>query len=144
MNFGHKIIIAFILFISLIGFLAYRSIQEKIDLVAENYYEQEINFQNKIDEAINFKAISDNVIINENSENLSITFINELKNKTIKGELEFYNPSDKSKDLRFPFEYNGNKVIVNKKLLAKGRYQMKLEFSFDGEHFFTEKNIMVN
>ena len=45
MHFGHKIIIAFVLFISFIVSMVFAMVRTKVDLVKEDYYEDEATFK---------------------------------------------------------------------------------------------------
>ena len=58
MNWGTKIIVALSAFIVGIGFMVYICMkQTDIQLVATDYYEQEIAYQGTIDKENNFKAL---------------------------------------------------------------------------------------
>ena len=45
MNWGYKIMLAYVVFIAGILFLVFKSSSQKVELVTENYYEQELKFQ---------------------------------------------------------------------------------------------------
>ena len=49
LNWGHYIVITFTAFVLLIGFMVYRSFQHNNDLVADDYYAKELQFQDVID-----------------------------------------------------------------------------------------------
>ena len=54
LNWGHYIVIGFIGFVILILFMVFRSYQHNNDLVSEDYYAEEIAFQDVIDKKSNF------------------------------------------------------------------------------------------
>ncbi|MFZ8343681.1 FixH family protein, partial [Staphylococcus aureus] len=49
MNWGYKLLLAFISFALIIGILVYKSINTKYDLVSTEYYKDELRYQDKID-----------------------------------------------------------------------------------------------
>ena len=48
MNWGVKIVISFVFFIGLLFGLVYISMNQDISLVSENYYEQELAYEDQI------------------------------------------------------------------------------------------------
>ena len=57
MNWGNKIILAFTLFVIFLGVLVYRSVNNNVQLVAPDYYEQELTYQHEIDKLKNEKEL---------------------------------------------------------------------------------------
>ena len=49
MNWGQKIILAYLTFIILLVVMAYQSFNTKVDLVAKDYYRQELAYQERIE-----------------------------------------------------------------------------------------------
>ena len=45
MNWGKSIILAFVVFTSFVGVLAYKMATAKVDLVRPNYYQTELDYQ---------------------------------------------------------------------------------------------------
>ena len=50
MNWGHKIIAVYVVFIAGMIFLVFKSSRQNIELVTEDYYAKELVYQQKIDE----------------------------------------------------------------------------------------------
>ena len=50
MNWGYKILMVYVIFIAGILLLVFKSSSQNQDLVTEDYYEQELKYQQKIDE----------------------------------------------------------------------------------------------
>ena len=55
LSWANSIILSFVLFMAFIGYLVHGTFQQNIDLVAEDYYQQEVAFQNVIDKSNNYK-----------------------------------------------------------------------------------------
>jgi len=76
-NWGTGIVIAFIAFISFIMyFVVNMNVNKKYDhdLVTEDYYKKELEFQNDIDKETNAKNLVENLSWKKTTEGLVITF----------------------------------------------------------------------
>ena len=58
-SWGYKIFFAYTAFAAGILFLAYKASQQNFDLVTENYYEQELKYQDVIDQKSNVALLSE-------------------------------------------------------------------------------------
>lgn len=70
MNWGNRILILYITFISLILFMVVKSTWIKSDLVSPNYYQDEIRFQQKIDASTS--KLSKQIQIKQGTTSISI------------------------------------------------------------------------
>ena len=57
MNWGYKIVVAFVIFAAFIGTLVGICVNQDISLVAKDYYRQEIAYQEQIDRMANHEAL---------------------------------------------------------------------------------------
>lgn len=144
-NWGLKIILAFIIFTSGIIVIVIMSMSANVDLVHEKYYEQEINYQKQIDILEKSKIINTNLEIAEEGENI-ILYFNEKRNyKNLSGMINFYRSSDATKDysVNLNLDDSGRQVIPKKNML-NGLWKLKIELTGEGENYFVEKNIFLN
>ena len=63
MNWGFKILMLYAAFVGMIIFLVFRTAHENIDLVTEDYYQQELAFQNKIDQTAAALQIGEDPVV---------------------------------------------------------------------------------
>ena len=77
-NWGYKILFVYILFVSGIMFLVFQSSKQKIDLVTEDYYEQEIKYQERIEQMKRANALSEKVRVNIGEGTIDIFFPSEF------------------------------------------------------------------
>ncbi|MDE3125013.1 MAG: FixH family protein, partial [Bacteroidota bacterium] len=89
MNWGFKITAVFVSFTLLIGFLVYKSVHTKIDLVSTDYYKEELRFQKQIDGTHNANLLSA-VKVEQTDSSIAIQFPNELRGTNLEGEAWFY------------------------------------------------------
>ena len=143
MNWGNKLIVVFILFAMLICTMVYKAFHSKPHLVSEEYYKDELRYQDKIDGMANTAKLSD-AIVSQDSTSVTIQLPKELNGGKIIGEAWFYCKTDEGKDKKFPLEVDstGKQTILKKQLLKTG-YQVKLSWKIDSTNYFTEKEIIL-
>lgn len=145
MNWGYKILISYLLFITAVLVMVYLSMQEKVDLVAKDYYDQEIAFQKKIDASKNNSSTGINWNIAIEDKNVIITYPDSVLAAQIKGNILFFRPSDEKSDVRanLALEGNGKQRIARSKFIT-GAYIVKIEWSMNGKNYFEQHDFYVN
>lgn len=140
MNWGTGIIISFVLFMSFILYLVYGTFQQNIDLVAEDYYQQEIAYQTVIDESNNYQELVENLKIEAGEHGINFTFPHE-KEASIKGEIAFYRPANKVLDQNFAVD--STEVFIEYSTLTQGLYVIKTSWTVDKNNYFKELSFFV-
>ncbi|MBK8552055.1 MAG: FixH family protein [Ignavibacteria bacterium] len=144
-SWGIKIIISFILFAAGIITMAAISISRSTDLVSENYYEQEIKYQDQIDILKDSFFLDEKISITTDIDFiiLKIPDMKDLQN--LKGEIHFYRTSDAKKDFKINFNPDSEGIQkVSAAELDKGLWKVKLSLTDGGKKYFVEKNIFIN
>jgi len=140
-SWGYKILVAYVSFAAGILFLAYKSSQQKFDLVTENYYEAELKYQDVIDQRSNAARLSAAPSILHTVNSLSVRLPIEFENKPVQGEIYLYRASDKTKDLRQNFKTANGFYEARFDKELSGAYSLKLSWETGGKQFYTEKRI---
>ena len=65
LSWGYKITLVYIAFVAGMGFLVFKASSQKFDLVTKDYYEQELKYQQVIDQAANSSRLSEPVTIEQ-------------------------------------------------------------------------------
>ena len=138
-SWGYKIMFGYLVFVIGILFLVFKANQQKFDLVTEDYYGEELKYQKVIDQKANVSELSAAPVITHSVDQISIALPEEFAGKHIKGEVYLYRPSDASRDIRQPFDVQGNKIDVKLSAPLSGSYELKLSWSSDGRNFFNER-----
>ena len=141
LSWGYKIFIAYTAFAIGILSLAYKASQQNFDLVTENYYEQELKYQDVIDQKSNAALLSAAPKVTHTVNSVSIQLANELIGKNVQGELYLYRPSDASKDIRKNFATAEGFYQLSLEKELSGAYELKLSWQADGKRFFHEKRL---
>ncbi|HWH64169.1 MAG TPA: FixH family protein, partial [Ginsengibacter sp.] len=99
MNWGYKILAVYIVFVLGIMFLAFKSSNQKVDLVTTDYYDKELVYQEKIDAITRVTGLSKKIEYKIKDDKLIITFPKDFAGKKIEGKAVLYCPSDEDKDI---------------------------------------------
>lgn len=101
MNWGNRLLLVFIVFGAGMFFLVYKSMSTNYDLVENDYYKQELRFQQVIDASAAADSLSAPVSFTQTEQGVQIKLPEEMKNKQLTGEVWFYCAYDKNKDKSF-------------------------------------------
>lgn len=144
MNFGVKITILYLSFVGLILTLVFMCFGQKVELVSKDYYAQELTFQDKIDAINNEKALSNSISHVMSGKEIVLSINPDLVSADFTGEINFFRPSDSSKDVKVKMNFQNNQQVINISSLIHGAYKMQLSWSNNGKHYFKEEVIFVN
>ena len=143
-SWGTRIAILYISFIGLVVFMVVMSVRQKIDLVSDDYYNQELAFQDKLNKMKNAETLTTTITHKITSSDIELQFQPEFKNKKLTGEILFFRPSDSSKDFKTEVTVNENaqqKIQLNH--LSKGMYKMQITWKDETTPYFAEETIVI-
>jgi hypothetical protein len=141
-SWGYKITAVYLVFVAGILFLVFKANQQKFDLVTEDYYGEELKYQNVIDQKSNVSALSAAPSIRHSVDHISIQFPQEFQGKALTGEVYLYRPSDASKDIKKVFTVNGTDLQIALPAALSGTYELKLSWNVNGKSFYNEQKII--
>lgn len=141
LNWGHGIVIAFVLFCTFVVTIVVRSFQEDFDLVSETYYQDELEYQDRIDRQMNLKASGKELAINQNDSQVVMIFPEEFS--SAEGTVRFYYPSKALFDKEFEIKIDDNQQAFDKSELAKGRYKVEVSWNIDEEAYYQEEELFL-
>jgi hypothetical protein len=143
MNWGNKLVVVFVAFALFMGYMVYRALSTKYDLVSKDYYKDELRYQERIDGVKNAVAL-DSVTISQDASAIQIRLPKEHKGYAVKGEVLFYCITDDSKDFKLPLQVDSSATqVVMKKQLQKAPYQVKLNWQVGKDAFYNEQKLIV-
>ena len=143
-NWGTGIVIAFGLFITFILYFVFKvqsDSQYDNELVVEEYYKQELKFENQMIKEQNASDMTDKIIINTSAEGITITFPSDLDLTKVIGKVSLYRPSNQKLDFEVPISLSGPHLLIPKSNLVGGRWDIYLDWSYDGKDFLNKKTI---
>lgn len=140
MNWGKGIIVALALFVGFILFLVITLMRQDVDLVSEDYYKQEIDYeariqkeQNGLNSAAKIKIVDQkSFVIIQLPDNIALT--NVLVN--------LKRPNDEKLDKSFNIE--GTKTfMLPKASLEKGKYDLTIEYTMNQKDCLLQQKIII-
>ncbi|GAB2768418.1 FixH family protein [Rhabdobacter roseus] len=139
LNWGTGIALLYISFVVGMLTLVTMSTRQKIDLVADNYYEQELGFQKKIDKQERANALSEKLRWEVTQAGILIKYPSALLALPITGNVKLYCPSDNRKDAQFAVQpdASGEQLIPAAKL-QPGRYQLQIDWQAGDTTYWNE------
>ena len=142
MNWGKGLALALIAFAGMMAWFVVMASRNPSPLVTEEYYEKELLFQGRIDDSQRASDLSAPVQMTVTAEHLRLEFPEELRGKTITGELTLLRPIDPRADQVITVNTTGT-FERGEMGLWPGRYNAALEWTVDGTRYFTEEKLVV-
>jgi hypothetical protein len=144
MSWGNKLLLVFIAFTGLMSYMTYRCVTTPVELVASEYYRDELIYQNVIDGTKNANALSRKVIIHQDAGKIWIEFPPEMIKSRLTGNILFYNAANLSRDRNVKLNVqSGGKMELDASLLGSGQFTVKITWNTNNTNYYSELNIMV-
>jgi len=141
MDWGKGILLTIIGFVALIMTLVVISVRmDGIELVTENYYEEEIKYQDRIDQTNEATSLNKE-IISYDAQNKSVLLDLPTGSEAM---LHLFRPSDSSLDQELAVSVTEiGKTSVSLTQLKSGYWRVKLSWNVDGVDYYEEKKITI-
>ena len=144
MNWGKGIALALFIFAGMMAFFVVKAIQNPTPLVTENYYEQELKFQGRIDNVQRANALSAQVELELSNTGIRMVFPAEMQRRSISGELTLMRPNDPDADRTVVIDLNGPiHFFAPLEGLVPGRYNAMIEWQVEGTNYYTEEKLVL-
>lgn len=143
MSWGTKIIISFAVFMTGMMIMVFYVFNLKMDLVEDNYYEQEIKYQDHINTLKNSNDFSDKLMIKKEKENIYFQF--PAEGSVPGGEIFFYRPSDAGKDFKLNIATKEDRSQeINTTNLTPGIWEIQVTWYSDNNKYFKEERVYID
>jgi hypothetical protein len=130
----------------LIAFGIYSRFQQ-VDLVTENYYEQELKYQQQINRMNRAQSLSKPVIwmYDKHEDLLLLEFPKEIDPIKVQGHILFFRPSDAKQDKLTALNLTSeNTQIINTKNLSSGFWKLKIFWQVDNIEYYKEGDLVID
>ncbi|WP_298535087.1 FixH family protein [uncultured Algibacter sp.] len=144
-NWGTGIVLAFIGFISFIlYFIITMNVSEDFEheLVTEDYYAEELAYQNDIDKLNNAKTLEENISYEKSDAGLRVKFPESFNYKNITGKVFLYRPSNKQLDFETAISLSNSYLLIPDNRLVDGRWNIKIDWQYKGKSYLFKKSII--
>ncbi len=143
MNWGYKILTVYIIFVAGILFLVFKSSFQNQDLVVPDYYEQELKFQQRIDETERANALSKEVTYEIREKEIIINFPPEMKGIFVTAHVLLYCTADKNKDIKQKLTTQDGEIKLALPPINKGLHELKINWEANGKTYYYGQKIFI-
>jgi hypothetical protein len=140
MSWGKAIILVFVGFAGFIGTMVAQMSRQKIDLVRDDYYQDEIAYQQHIEQMTNARPFERSELIRYDSvgQRLRVTFPDGF----MSGRLLLYCPADRRQDVRWVLTKRTEQVSsVPMRGRPSGLWRVQLNWSDGQREYYTEREL---
>uniref|UniRef100_UPI0040496B8A FixH family protein n=1 Tax=Flavobacterium sp. TaxID=239 RepID=UPI0040496B8A len=143
-NWGTGIFIAIVCFM---GFILYFVLKVQSDssydheLVADDYYKQELDFQNQLNKSQNTTDSGYQVSITKTTEGIQIEFPAGLNKESIEGKVSFYRPSNQRLDFEYQISKSNPDLLIPTKSLVGGRWDISVDWQYQGKNYLSKQTV---
>ncbi|MCB0520071.1 MAG: FixH family protein [Lewinellaceae bacterium] len=144
LNWGSGIAIFYSSFVIVMVAMVFYSKSFDSSLVVDNYYEQDLQYQQHINKLHNSQALPQDLTIKEDRQGKIVSLQFPQGFEKLGGEIQFYRADDKSKDfkLKVNVDEKGTQLVSAKNLLP-GRWTVKVDWEGDGRLFYKEEVVVL-
>ncbi len=143
-NWGTGIAIFFSVFVLSLVYQVYRSTQYDHSLVSDQYYADDLRYQEHYDKLVNAQQLKEDLKIEATKASATLELRFPGGFQQLGGEIYFFCPSDKSSDFRIPVAPMGDGVQrIPTEQLRKGLWKVKVDWTADGKPYYKEQDIRL-
>jgi hypothetical protein len=143
MNWGYKIVFAYVGFVLIIVAMVFVSMRQEVDLVSKDYYAKELKYQQDIDQiqnAANLRSELDAKIV---ADSLIVQFPVEHQKTLLHGTMEMYMPSDASADFVKEFSTANGEFKFPISNFKKGMFKLKVVWNVGTASFQAQEVLVI-
>ncbi len=133
-NWGHGIILALGSFIAFILFmiLVFPNGQQNADMVSDDYYSDELNYQEVIDAKKNANLLIDSLQYQQLASGIKVNFPQSISPEKGKIHFDLYRTNDSNLDVQKDLTLDSQKSFsIPKQILSPGSYTLKVKWNQD-------------
>lgn len=142
-NWGTGIALTLILFAMLMGFMVYKAMQQDFDLVSEEYYADELVYQDIINQKTNALKLTDKASLTMTDKEVYLLLPDDLEGKTKSFEVLMYCEQEADND--FTFEHKStteNKFAIPFKTFSTGKWIAKVKLNCEDVDYYFDPEIV--
>lgn len=146
-SWGWRIAILYCSFVVFMLFMVYLSVREDIGLIAEDYYQKDLLYEQEIQKQRNVKQLGQDIIMQYNAPQKQLVFhypVSTSGTEPVKGTLNFYRPSEQNLDFSASIEPDSaNTQTISIDKMKAGLWRVKIDWNIGKTPFYTEHTVFV-
>jgi nitrogen fixation protein FixH len=142
MNWGYRIALTYILFVIFMLTMVISSFRYEVNLVAKDYYKQEIAYESEIKKMRNTNALKTKFTVKYNAENKVLDL--QMPVKQGEGEIHLFRPADDKLDLKMPLamDSEGRQAVPISNLKA-GLWRIKINWLSGNKNYYVSEKFFI-
>ncbi|HHS95429.1 MAG TPA: hypothetical protein ENJ45_02485 [Phaeodactylibacter sp.] len=144
LNWAFGIAAFYISFMAILLFFVFKSTTYDNSLVMDNYYEQDLKYQEHYNRMVNSQKLGKKVIVHYDKSNkiVQIHFPKGMQN--IQGTVQLYKPSTSHHDITKQIKVNDEATMhIPATTLSSGRWKVKINWSANHTDYYSENEIFL-
>lgn len=144
MNWGTKITIAATSFVLFILFMVYKASTQEFELVADDYYAQELAYQEVIDNRQNTNLLSAQPEWQVTRNQITLQLPSDFQDEPIEGDLYIFRPSNEELDQHIPLAPDASlKQLIHTHDWQAGYYKVKFNWKDTERSYYQEQDLFI-
>lgn len=140
-GWGTRIAVLYGGFVIMMVTLVTLSIKQDFSLVSDEYYKEELAYQNTIDASRNSSALSEPATVSAYTKEVVVRFPQEFAGNSVAGTVHFYSPVATALDRKFDILLSNNSMHIDRQQLAGSRYVVKLSWKANDKTYYQETDL---
>jgi hypothetical protein len=139
------IVAAFVVFIAATLGLIMLSASQRTELVAKDYYEQELRYQEQMDRQARARSLASpaRVTYDAARHTIQVALPQTAAQRPV-GQIHFYRPASARLDRRLPLNLNeAGKQTVDTRPFAAGLWRVRIRWSVDGQEYAHDQDVVI-
>lgn len=129
---------------TMIVIMVVKSVNTNVDLVVQDYYADEIAYQERIDKEANARALEGSFTWKRTSEGVVLQFPAGLEADEFKGTIKLYRPSDKKLDRQYTVEgLQNHQFLIPAENLIPGKWEVQVDGTANGTPYYFEQRLKL-
>jgi len=128
-----------------VTFVIYCS-HHKVDLVAADYYEQEVRYQDQIDRANRATSLQAPATVSYNTTTrlITVSLPNTHLQESLKGWIQLYRPSAAHLHQKLPLALDASgRQQIDGKILSDGLWHVRISWNLNGADYYFDQKVVI-
>ncbi len=143
-HWGYALFGVYALFVIAMIFMIYKASNVSLNLESKDYYEQDLNYQERIERKANSASLTQklNIQYNSHEQKIEIDYPHDMQD--FSGTITLFRPSDSNNDKEFEIKNpDSKKQVLDVSGLLAGMWKVKIIWESGIRKFYDEATIMI-
>lgn len=145
-SWGTGIVIAIGLFMSFILYFVITMMTNSnydYQMVVDDYYKQEIGFQDELDGRNNAAKLTSKIRVEQNTEGILLVFPEDIESQMENATIYFYRVNKKEMDFDRTIVLKDHKMKIPAEDLLPGRWDINIRWEMNGKTYIAQEKITL-